>query len=269
LTTKAATPAPVVAKLSDETPNDAARIQAVAERLQRGGWATNLTAASFTEARKAVAAMPMRLSAAGRLEFYCGRSILETRIVGGRVVHPMAIGVATEGIVAAKALEAEGFHTLRTGGDGDPILIIPQPNAIGAQPWFWGLSRNAAHKDQHLWPAGATLAWTSLCGLVSIQGTLAPIDQVPSATKYCPVCEQILKLAWRRIREVPRDAAQGDPASAMLPTTSPAPVSVAVEATLTGAVGRDGAESLSTPVALPTSEPAKAARKKKDTRAAA
>ena len=51
----------------------------------------------------------MRMSAGGP-EFYTCRSILETRIVGGRVVHPMSIGVATEGRIAVKALEAEGFR---------------------------------------------------------------------------------------------------------------------------------------------------------------
>ena len=267
-------PKAVEPKMSDETPNDTARIQAVADRLQRGGWATSLTAWSFTEARKAAAAIPMRMSAPGRLEFYCSRSILETRIVGGRVAHPMSIGVATEGMIAAKALQAEGFRTLWSGGDGDPILLLAQPNEIGRMPWFWGLSRHAAHKEQHMWPAGATLAWTSMCGLATFTGALSPIDEVPSGTKVCPVCEQLAKLAWRRIEEVPRDlpsAAQEVAPSAMLPATSLTPASVAVEATEPPAVGREGAQSLSAPsvaVAAPTQKPAKPARKKKDTVAA-
>jgi hypothetical protein len=263
-------PKDVEPKLSDETPNDTARIQAVADRLQRGGWATSLTAWSFAEARKAAAAIPMRMSASGRLEFYTSRSILETRIRGGRVVHPMSIGVATEGIIAAKALEAEGFRTLWSGGDGDPILLLAQPNEIGRMPWFWGLSRNAAHKDQHMWPAGATLAWTSLCGLATFTGALSPIDQVPSATKYCPVCEQVAKFAWRRIEELPGDlpsAAQEVAPSAMLPATSSTPASVAVKATEPAAVGRKGPGPLSAPSVVgdaATSGQAKPARKKKE-----
>jgi hypothetical protein len=268
-------PKPVEPKLSDETPNDASRIQAVADRLQRAGWATTLTAWSWSEARKAAAAIPMRMSAAGRLEFYTCRSILETRIVGGRVVHPMSIGVATEGRIAVKALEAEGFRTLWSGGDGDPILLLAQPNAIGRMPWFWGLGRIAvAGAAQHLWPAGLHGGWTTFCGGLTIQGDLGPIDIMPTGTKYCPLCEQLAKLAWRRIEEVPRDlpsAAQEVAPSAMLPATSPTPVSVAVEATEPPAVGREGAQSLSAPsvaVAAPTQKPAKPARKKKDTVAA-
>ena len=95
---------------------------------------------------------------------------------------------------------------------------------------------------------------------------------MPTGTKYCPLCEQLAKLAWRRIEEVPRDlpsAAQEVAPSAMLPATSLTPANVAVEAAEPAAVGREGTQSQpSVAGEAATQKPAKPARKKKDTVAA-
>jgi len=186
---------------------DLHRIRAVGKRLAAAGWAVRIDLDwGMGNAAKFVRSMPMRLSAAGRLEFYLSRAISETRFEAGMLVLPIAIGVAEEAIVAVEALRAEGFEVLFTGGEGDPLIVLPTtlspdklplPGAPAYQRrlpsvWFWGGRGALAPGDTvHLWPASASLSWLTLCGRVSVTGSVGPHGDLPGAMALCTDCEAL------------------------------------------------------------------------------